>query len=427
MSTGIVEKPKVIGSHGRKPVLVALRPTQCDPEHGRGVAGRPGTARPARGGPASGRQGRDGTPPAKAPPAENRSVAALWPGRRGASEQDLVNLCRHLAALVGSGVGLAECLRTFAEETRTGTFRAVLEEVMADLEAGRKLSDAFARHPEHFSPYFCASIWAGEATGTMAETLDRLARYLEGKQEMRQRVRTAFAYPIALVAVAASVVTFLLLYVVPVFAGVYGRMGVPLPWITQLLVDASGLVLAYPYLPALPLAGAVAAVLWVRRSREGRLWFDGWKVRLPVVGPLFRQMVLYRFVRTFGEAMGAGVPVLEALDLAGRVTGNAAFIARLELVREDVKRGAGLTEPLRRTGWFSASLLQVISSGEQSGRVPALLGRTAEIIQRDLDLGLKRAVGRIEPILTVAMAVVVGAILLAVYLPMFDVMQHVGK
>jgi len=117
----------------------------------------------------------------------------------------------------------------------------------------------------------------------------------------------------------------------------------------------------------------------------------------------------------------------QALDLAGRVTGNAAFIAVLGPVRQDVQRGAGLTEPLRRTGWFSPSLLQVISSGEQSGRVPALLGRTAEILQRDLDLGLKRAVGRIEPLLTVAMAAVVGAILLAVYLPMFDVMQHVGK
>ena len=393
MSTGLVEKPKVIGSAGRKPVPVAGR-----------------------------------APSSKAPPpSEPGATRRLWPERRGVSEQDLVNLCRHLASLVASGVSLAECLRTFAEETRPGTFRTVLQEVMADLEAGRKLSDAFQRHPEHFSPYVCASIWAGEATGTMAETLDRLALYLESKQEMRQRVRTAFAYPVALSVVATSVVTFLVLYVVPVFAGVYARMGVPLPWITQSLIDVSSFLLGHPWVPAIPLAGLVAAAVGVRRSPEGRRRFDGWKVRVPVVGPLLKQMVLYRFVRTFGEAMGAGVPVLEALDLAGRVTGNAAFIAVLGPVRQDVQRGAGLTEPLRRTGWFSPSLLQVISSGEQSGRVPALLGRTAEILQRDLDLGLKRAVGRIEPLLTVAMAAVVGAILLAVYLPMFDVMQHVGK
>jgi len=171
----------------------------------------------------------------------------------------------------------------------------------------------------------------------------------------------------------------------------------------------------------------IGLAIWTRQNNAGRLWWDRWKVKAPIVGRLLKQMTLLRFIRCFGESLGAGVPVLEALDLAGRVSGNTAFMADLAPVRMNVQRGMGLTEPLRRTGWFTPSLLQVISTGEQSGRVPALLGRAAEVLQRDIDLGTKRVVGRIEPLLTIVMAFVVGIILLAVYLPMFDVMKHVGK
>jgi len=202
---------------------------------------------------------------------------------------------------------------------------------------------------------------------------------------------------------------------------------VKLPGVTQALVDISHTLVTKPYLLIFPILIFGGFGYWTRKTDIGRLWLDRWKVRVPIVGPLFKQMVLFRFMRSFGEIMGAGVMVLEALELAGRVTGNEAFIAALEPVCQDVQKGMGLTEPLRRTGWFSPSLLQVISSGEKSGRVPALLGRAADILQRDIDLSLKRVVGRIEPILTVLMAAIVGVILLAVYLPMFDVMQHVGQ
>jgi type IV pilus assembly protein PilC len=349
----------------------------------------------------------------------------LW--RPRVHERDLAALCQHLAALGGSGVTLADCLRTFREEMRPGVLRDVLREVISDLEAGRKLSDALQRHPQHFSAYFRASIWAGEAGGTMTETLDRLARYLENKMETEQRIRAAFAYPVVLLTVNVAVVSFLLLYVIPIFAGVYEKMGVALPLVTQMLMGFSRTVVSCPYIPAGVLVLAAGWAIWMHQTAAGRLWFDRWKVQIPVVGYLFRQMALFRFLRCFGESLGAGVPVLEALELAGRVTGNRAFMADLGPVRQAVQRGMGLTEPLRRTGWFSPSLLQVISSGEQSGRVPALLARAADTLQRDVDLTTKRVVGRIEPVLTIGMALVVGTILLAVYLPMFDVMQHVGK
>jgi type IV pilus assembly protein PilC len=365
----------------------------------------------------------DAPVPARAP----SGLSHVWPWGRRIKEHDLMSLCQHLGALTGSGVSLAQCLTTFADEAPRGPLRDVLQEIIADIQDGRKLSDALARHPDDFSPHFRASIWAGETSGNMAETLERLAKYLENKIETRQRVRNAFAYPIVLLLVIAGVVSFLMLYVVPVFSAVYAKMGVKLPAVTQALVDISHVLVTKPYVLIVPIVLVVGVGYWTRRTDAGRLWLDRWKVRVPVVGPLFKQMVLYRFMRSFGEIMGTGVMVLEALDLAGRVTGNEAFIADLEPVRQDVQRGKGLTEPLRRTGWFPASLLQVISSGEQSGRVPALLARAADILQRDIDLTLKRVVGRIEPILTVLMAVIVGVILLAVYLPMFDVMQHVGQ
>ncbi len=387
--------------------------------------GRTGSRRPrVRGGTARGR------PPQRrlGRPAPNRSSGRgrrFWKGR--VKERELVGLCQHLSALSGSGISLAECLETFAAETANPTMRQVMNEIIADLEAGRKLSAALELHPEHFSAYFRASIWAGEASGNMTETLDRLARYLENRQETRQRVRNAFAYPVVLSFVIVGVVTFLMLYVVPVFAGVYRRMGIDLPLATRVLTGTSSLLTGQPWVLVVPVVGALGASWYFRKSRAGRLWLHRWKVRAPIVGPLLKQMTLYRFMRAFGEMMGAGVPVLESLDLAGRVTGNVAFDRDLEAVRSDVKRGLGLTEPLRRTGWFTPSLLQVVSTGEQSGRVPALLTRAADILQRDIDMTLKRVVGRIEPLLTVGLAALVGLVLLAVYLPMFDVMQHVGQ
>jgi len=389
VSTGVLEKPKLAGQAAR---------TGAGPEPA------------ARGGePGGGSRG------------------GILPFKARVSEGTLVPLCQHLAALVGSGISLTECLRTFTEETPPGALRRVLADVIGDIEAGHKLSAAMERHPEVFSPYFRASIWAGEESGQMPETLDRLARYLESKQETKQKVRNAFAYPMALIVVIIGVMSFLLLYVVPVFSTVYKRMGVGLPLPTQVLVDFSTLLVTSPWVLLLPIAGFIGLAVWIKKSPIGRLWFDRWKVRIPVVGPLLKKMVLYRFTRSFGEIMGAGVLVLKALDLAGRVTGNAAFIEALGPVRADIQRGTGLTGPLRRTGWFTPSLLQVISSGEQSGRVSELMGCAADILSRDVDLTLKRVVGRIEPILTVLMALIVGLVLLAVYLPMFDVMQHVGK
>jgi len=366
-------------------------------------------------------------PPARRDGPEGPSRGGILPFKARVGEGALVPLCQHLAALVGSGISLTECLRTFTEETPPGTLRRVLTDVINDIEAGHKLSAALERHPQHFSPYFRASIWAGEESGQMPETLDRLARYLESKQETKQKIRNAFAYPMALIVVILCVMSFLLLYVVPVFSNVYKRMGVELPLPTQVLVDFSTLLITSPWVLLVPVVALVGLVAWIKKSPTGQLWFDRWKVRIPVVGPLFKKMVLYRFTRSFGEIMGAGVLVLKALDLAGRVTGNTAFIEALEPVRADIQRGTGLTGPLRRTGWFTPSLLQVISSGEQSGRVSELLGCAADILSRDVDLTLKRVVGRIEPLLTVVMALIVGLVLLAVYLPMFDVMQHVGK
>jgi MSHA biogenesis protein MshG len=388
-----------------------------------GTIAKPRKPAPAGGTVAGAARSRAGGGRTASPPASPKARLLA----RRIKDRDLITLCQHLSALAGSGIGLSACLHTFADETPSRPMRRVLAEIIADLEAGRKLSDALDRHPEQFTPYVRASIWAGEASGNMAETLDRVAQYLEDRQETRQRVRNAFAYPVVLLLVIVGVVTFLMLYVVPVFAGVYARMGIELPLATQMLMGFSQHLAARPWMPALPMGVGGLVWLWIKRTRSGRLWWDRWKIRLPIVGPLLKQMTLYRFARSFGEMMGCGVPVLEALNLAGRVTANAAFDHDLEGARAGVQRGLGLTEPLRRMGWFSPSLLQVISSGEQSGRVPALLKRAADILERDIHLTLKRVVGRVEPLLTVGLAIVVGLVLLAVYLPMFDVMQHVGQ
>ena len=361
---------------------------------------------------------------AKTQTPDRTSLRLAW--WRGVRDADLVALCQHLAALYGSGITLAEGLRTFAAETPNKVFRSVINEIVADLETGRRLSEAFDRHPDQFSPYFRASVWAGETAGKMGETLERLARHLEKKQEMAQRVHSAFAYPIVLTVLIVGVVSFLVTYVVPVFAGVYERMGVDLPLVTTMLLGVSRFLSGNPWVPAVPVAAVLGGLMYVRRVRAARLAVDRWKVRIPVIGKLLKRITLHRFIRTFGEMMGAGVPVLESLNLAGKVSGNAAFNEALESVRADVRRGMGLTEPLRRTGWLPASLLQVIASGEQSGRVPALLERASDMLEREIDLTMKRTVSRLEPILTIVMAFLVGFILLAVYLPMFDVMRHVG-
>ena len=386
------------------------------------------TTRPGRRSGAPGRLSGRAASKGPAPKAPEPAAGPAWFGwSRRAKDSDLVALCQHLSALYGSGIALAEGLRTFAAETGSKALQGVILQVVADLETGRSLSESFEGYPDQFSAYFRASIRAGETSGTMGATLDRLARQLEKRQEMAQRVRNAFAYPVVLTVVIVCVVTFLVTYVVPVFAQVYDRIGVTLPLATRMLLALSRFLSSHPWLPAVPVALVLGAVAYVRKKPSARVMVDRWKIRLPLVGRLWQRMVLYRFVRTFGEMMAAGVPVLECLNLAGKVSGNTAFDRALETVRADVERGMGLTEPIRRTGWFPASLVQVIASGEQSGRVAALLERAGDMLEREIDLVMKRCVSRLEPLLTVGMAAAVGFILLAVYLPMFDVMQHVGK
>lgn len=390
-----------------------------------GVLTRPRRTESAGGSPVGGRlvQGDGGH--AAAPSEGGAARLPMW--SRRPSTGDLVSLCQHLGSLYGSGIPLVEALRTFAGESRRGVLRDALGAVVSDIESGHSLSEALDRRGEQFSPYFRASVRAGESSGTMGEVLERLARYLEDRETMIQRVRTAFAYPVMLVVMVICVTTFLVLYVVPTFAGIYQKMGVDLPLPTQLLMDVSGGLSAYPYAPAIPVVLLAAGLVWIRRSEEARAAVDRWVVHVPLVGPLVKRIVLYRFVRTFGEMMGSGLPVLECLELSGRVAGNRSLEGSLAEVRRSVERGEGLTGPFRRTGWFGPSLLQVIASGEQSGRLPALLERAAGMLHREVDLAMKRAVSCLEPLLTIGMAAVVGFILVAVYLPMFDVMQHAGR
>ena len=356
--------------------------------------------------------------------AEDRSsLLGRW--RSGVRRSDLSFFARQLATMYHAGFSLAKALAVIEEETERAGLREIVGGLREQIEGGSSLREALGRYPKVFSEFFVSMVEAGEAGGALDVVLERLTDHLEKQAELRHKVVSAFIYPVLVIVLGCIVTAFLVTVVVPVFAMAYAKMraGARLPAPTLALIAISNFARSYGWAVLAGLAALGLAWPKVRRVRAVERALDATKMNAPLFGPLNRKVAVSRFVRTLAVMSGNGVPLLQSLRVAERVGRSRPVSAAAEAIQASVTAGGSVSEPMRSHPVFPPMVVHMAATGEASGTMPELLEKTADYLDRDIDRVIKRLIVLLEPLVTVGLAVGVGFILLALYLPMFDMLK----
>jgi len=353
---------------------------------------------------------------------EADTAGGLFPRR--VSRNEIIYVTAQLAIMVDTGITLSTALAGIFEQEPNPTLRKILGELRDAVEAGEDFSAALARYPHLFDKTYRSLVKASEATGTLGTMLDRIAGYLRKQLETRGKVRAALAYPTVMMILATGVTIFLLTYILPKFTPLFKSRGTNLPAPTRVMMSLSDAMLGYWYLWA---AGAVLLVigfLMGKRTEPGRKALDWVRIYTPIIGPMFRKVTISRSIRTLGTMLSSGVPVMEAIRLAGEVSGNYYYEKIWEQVLEEVTGGRRICEVLRRNPLFPRLLVQMIAAGEETGKLDQVLERVSTYYDGEVETSVKAATSLIEPIMISVMGVIVGTIGLALLLPIFSLSKQ---
>jgi len=333
---------------------------------------------------------------------------------------------RQLATLVDAGMPLLRGLRVLQQQETNPTLKHVINELGTNIEGGCSLSEALAMHPKIFNKLYVNMVKAGEASGALEVALVRLAEFQEKAQRIKNKVKAAMFYPTAVMFVAAAIMTIMMVFVVPRFRGVFeGLMGgKKMPPFTVLVLDISDAVRHHAVL----VAGGLFA-LWIGamvfvRSKYGRLLFDQFKLNMPVIGKILRASAISRFARTLGTLLGSGVPVLQALTIVKETAGNVVISNLISVVHDHVKEGESITMPLQSSRVFPPMIVGMVDVGEQTGALPEMLLKVANDCDERVDNAVSAMTSLLEPIMIVFLAVVVGGIVIAMFLPIIILIDH---
>jgi len=343
----------------------------------------------------------------------------------GVSLTALVLFTGQLAAMLGGGLHLVRILTALASETTNQKFRKVLEDIRNSITAGSSFADALGRHPHIFDRLYVAVARAGELSGSLPIVLDTLTVYLEKAAQLRRKVIGAISYPAVILTVAILIVFIMIVKIVPVFENVYARAGARLPGPTRMLIAISSTVRNYTLIVFL-LVMLIAILFYVvLQTEQGRRIVDGLKLRMPLFGPLIRKAIMARVCRTLSVLLNAGIPLIEAMETVSRVTGNTVIENALTTATRRMRDGGTIAETLRQTGHFPSMVTQLVATGEESGTLPAMLGRAAVYYEQQVDNTVATLSTLIEPIMIVIMGAIAGSVIFALYLPIFTLGQAI--
>jgi MSHA biogenesis protein MshG len=333
---------------------------------------------------------------------------------------DAALFSRQMHTLLKAGVPIMRALAGLQESAINPTLRTVIADLRSSLDAGRELSTAMQRHPEVFSPFYLSVVRVGEATGQLDESFMRLFAYLEFEREVRERIKGAMRYPMIVVIVIAAAITIVNFAVIPAFARIFESHKVALPLLTRILIGSSDFFLAWWPLMLLAIVGGVAGFVGYTRTQRGRFNWDRAKLRIPIAGPIVLKATLARFARSFALLSGAGVPIVQAMNVVSNVVDNAYLASRIDQMRDGVERGESVLRTAVTAGVFTPIVLQMIAVGEETGELDDLLREVAEMYEREVDHEIKNLATAIEPIITIALGVLVLMLALGIFLPMWD-------
>jgi type IV pilus assembly protein PilC len=345
------------------------------------------------------------------------------PRGKKVSAKSLAVFTRQFSVMIDAGLPLVQCLEILGTQEEDKNFSSVILATRTDVESGASLADAMKKHPKAFDPLFTNMIAAGEAGGILDTILKRLATYIEKAVKLKGQVKSAMIYPIAVIVIAALVVGVILWKVIPTFATLFSGLGADLPLPTRFVIALSnGLVRFMPFI----LVGMGAAVFAFRSyyaSPGGRRVIDSITLKMPVLGPLMRKIAVARFCRTLSTLLASGVSILEALDITARTAGNAIVEEAILTTRKSIERGETIAAPLKETNVFPSMVVQMISVGEATGALDTMLSKIADFYEEEVDVAVAGLLTLLEPIMIFFLGVVVGGIVIAMYLPIFDLIS----
>ncbi|HEX2049944.1 MAG TPA: type II secretion system F family protein [Actinomycetota bacterium] len=336
--------------------------------------------------------------------------------------KDLAIFSRQFSTMIGSGLSLLRALNILSQQTENPLLASTVGLVREDVERGSSLSGAMAKHPKVFNTLYVSMVRAGETGGQLDAVLTRVAETFEADYRLRQKVKSAMTYPSVVAGIAVLLVTIMLLFVVPTFADMFENLGGDLPLPTQILVTVSeNAKLLVPLALVMAVAGVVAYKKLRAKNAGMRLRFDKLKLRVPVFGALFRKVALSRFTRTLALLLKAGVPVLQALDIVAETTGNEVLARASHEVKESVRSGESMSAPLDRHKIFPPMVVQMIAVGEDTGALDAMLDKISDFYDQEVESTTEQLTSLIEPVMIAILGGVVGAMVIALYMPMFKI------
>ena len=342
--------------------------------------------------------------------------------------KDRITFTRQLATLIGAGLPLATSLRTVSEQTQAKAMKTIVEEILANVESGKTLYDAFSQYPDTFNGVYLALIKAGETSGTLDLALRRLADQEEKDAAMMSKIKGALVYPAIILVVIIAVLAFMMIMVVPQVKGLYEDMGEELPGLTQVLVNISDFFGNFWWLVLL-IVGAFAGAIWyaIKRTPTGRKVADSFKINVPIFGGLFRKLYVSRFARTAEMMLATGVPMLDSVTIAIDSTSNVVIEEEYSKSLEIIKSGKALSESLRDRNYMLPLVPQMASIGEESGKIDEMLGKAAQVYENELDEQINAISTMIEPILMVIMAGLIGVVVGGTLLPIYSLVNSVAS
>ena len=343
------------------------------------------------------------------------------------SDKDIALFTRQLATMMKSGVPLLQAFDIAMKGSGNAALSRLLNDIRTDVETGLNLSQAFAKHPVHFDKLFCNLVAAGEQAGILDSLLDRIATYKEKILAIKSKIKSALFYPAAVVVVAGLVVSVMMLFVIPEFKSVFSSFGADLPAPTMMVIAMSDFFVQSWYLVFGALIGAIVFIAWsYKRSTAMQIALDRMLLRFPVIGPIIRKATVARWTRTLATMFAAGVPLVEALDSVGGAAGNYVYLVATRQIQSDVSTGTSLTVAMQSSDVFPTMVVQMVSIGEESGQLDAMLSKVADFFEQEVDDAVAGLSQLLEPLIMVFLGTIIGGLVVAMYLPIFKLGAVVG-
>jgi len=357
---------------------------------------------------------------------KGKEIKFSLPFKQKVKQRSIAIFTRQLATMIDAGLPLVQSLEILSSQQESKLFKNVIREIREDVEGGSTFAGALKKHPTTFNELYTNLVVAGEEGGILDNILNRLANYIEKSEALKKKVKSALIYPATIVGVAVIVVMILMIFVIPVFETMFKSAGSNLPLPTLIVVTLSKLIKKYVvvFIPA------VILLIYLGRkyhqTQGGKMVIDRLLLKLPVFGPLFKKIAVARFSRTLGTLVSSGVPILDGLSIVSRTSGNRTIETAILNARASIREGETIAEPLSRSNIFPPMVIQMISVGESTGALDSMLSKIADFYEEEVDIAVSNLTSLLEPFLMIFLGVVIGGVVIAMYLPIFNMASAVG-